>query len=95
MAENAPRWPMMIWIYLEVEGCFGAALVGLLGGDMDFKIVDGFVMALETGFTFVFVNVNGLGGQGRWENWWVQTRPSQWCRHLELILLHLKFFGTC
>ena len=64
MAENAPRWPMMIGTYLEVEGCLGAALVGLLGGDMDFKIVDGFVMALETGFTFVLVNVNGLGGRG-------------------------------
>ena len=41
-----------------------AALVGLLGGDMDFKIVDGFVMAVETGFTFVLVNVNGWGGGG-------------------------------
>ena len=59
MAENAPRWPMMIGIYLEVEGCLGAALVGLLGGDMDFKIVDGFMMAVETRFTFVLVNVNG------------------------------------
>ena len=66
MAKNAPRWPMMIGTYLEVEGCLGAALVGLLVGDMDFKIVDGFVMALETGFTFVLVNVNGRGGeQGR------------------------------
>ena len=36
--------------------------MGLLGGDMDFKIVDGFVMTLETEFTFVLVNVNGLGG---------------------------------
>ena len=36
----------------------------LLGGDMDFKIVDGFMMALETGFTFVLVNVNGVGGGG-------------------------------
>ena len=62
MAENAPRWPMMIGTYLEVEGCLGAALVGLLDGDMDFKIVDGFVMALGTGFTFVLMNVNGLGG---------------------------------
>ena len=34
----------------------------LLGGDMNFKIVDGFVMAFETGFTLVLVNVNGLGG---------------------------------
>ena len=52
----------MIETCLEVEGCLGAALVKLLGGDMDFKIVDGFVMALETGFTFVLVNVNGWGG---------------------------------
>ena len=62
MAENAPRWPMMIGTYLEVEGCLGAALVGLLGGDMNFEIVDGFVMTLDTRFTFVLVNVNVLGG---------------------------------
>ena len=31
---------------------------------MDFKIEVGFVMALETGFTLVLVNVNGLGGGG-------------------------------
>ena len=42
---------MIIGTYLEVEGCFGAALVGLLNCDKDFKIVNGFVMALETGFT--------------------------------------------
>ena len=45
-----------------LKGCLGAALVGLLGGDMDFKIMDGFVMVLKTGFTFVLENVNGLGG---------------------------------
>ena len=64
MAESAPQWPIMIGT------CLGVALVGLLGGDMDFTIVDGFVMALETGFTFVLVNVNGLrgggGGGGHW-----------------------------
>ena len=64
MTENAPRWPMMVATHLEVEGCLGAALVGLLGGDMDFKVVDCFVMTLEVGFTFVHVNVNGLGGGG-------------------------------
>ena len=31
---------------------------------MNFKSVDGFVMALETGFTFVLVNVNDLGVWG-------------------------------
>ena len=40
------------------------ALVDLLACDMDFKIVDGFVMGLWTGFTLVLVNVNGLGGGG-------------------------------
>ena len=54
----------MIGTYLEAEGCLGAALVGLSGGDMGFIIVDGFVMALETAFTFVLVNVNGLAGGG-------------------------------
>ena len=68
MVENVLWWPMMDGTYLEVEGCFGclgAALVVLLGGEMDFKILDGFVMDLETGFTFVLVNVNGLGGGGQ------------------------------
>ena len=61
MAENAPRWPMMIGTYLEVKGWLGAALGSLLGGDMDFKIVNGFVMVFKTGFIFVLVNVNGWG----------------------------------
>ena len=64
MTENAPLWPMINGTYLEVEGCLGAALVGLSGGDMDLKIMDGFVMVSETGFTFVPVNVNGFGGRG-------------------------------
>ena len=55
---------MMDGTYLEVEGCLGAAFVGSLGGDMDFKIMDYFVMVLETGFTFVLVNVNDFGGGG-------------------------------
>ena len=63
MPENALWRPMMVGTYLEVEGCLGAVLVDLLSGDMDFKTVDGFVMTLETGFTFVLVNVNGLGGR--------------------------------
>ena len=64
MAENAPQCPVMVGTDSEVIGCLGAALVVLLGGDMDFKIVDGFVMDLETGFTLVLVSVNGLGGGG-------------------------------
>ena len=64
MAENVLRCPMMGGTYLEVEGCLGAALVDLLGGVMDFKIVDGSGMVLETGLTLVLVNVKGLG-EGR------------------------------
>ena len=44
MAENAPLCSTMVGTYLEVIGCLGAALLVLLGGDMDFKIVDGLVM---------------------------------------------------
>ena len=36
MAENALRWPMMGGTYLR------AALVHLLGGEMDFNTADGF-----------------------------------------------------
>ena len=61
MAENALRWPMVDETYLEVVGCLGTALVVLLGGDTDFKIVDGFVTRL----TLLLVNVKGLGeGEG-------------------------------
>ena len=64
MAENAPQCPTIVGTYLEGIGCLGAALVVLLG-HMDFKIVDGFVMGLETGFTLVLINVNGWGeGEG-------------------------------
>ena len=43
MVKNALRWPtMMGGTYLEVIGCLRAALVGLLGGVMDFNTADGF-----------------------------------------------------
>ena len=65
MAENALRCPMMDGTYLEVVGCLEGSLVHLLGGVMDFKILDGFGMILDTGLTLVLVNVNGLeGGRG-------------------------------
>ena len=55
---------------LVVLGCLETALVELLGGEVDFKVVSGFVLDLETDFTLVLVNVKGLGeggggGQGR------------------------------
>ena len=51
--------------YLEVLGCLGTALVELLGGEVDFKVVSGFKVDLEVEFTLVLVNVKGLGGQRR------------------------------
>ena len=42
----------------------GAALVGLLGGVMDFNTENGFGMVLETLLTSVLVNVKGLVGAG-------------------------------
>ena len=65
MAENALRWPMVDETCLQVVGCLRTALVVLLGGDLNFKFVDGFVMVLETRLTLVLVNVKGLEGQGR------------------------------
>ena len=68
--------------YLEDLGCLGTALVELLGGKVDFKVMDGFEVVLVDEFTLVLVNVKDLGGgggdrdaertyrfkQGRWEN---------------------------
>ena len=50
--------------YLEDLGCLGTALVELLGGDVDFKVMDGFEVDLEDEFTLLLVNVKGLGGAG-------------------------------
>ena len=51
--------------YLEDLGCLGTALVELLGGEVDFKVMDGFEVDLEDEFTLLLVNVKGLGGGGR------------------------------
>ena len=50
--------------YLEDLGCLGTALVELLGGEVDFKMMDGFEVDLEDEFTLLLVNVKGLGGGG-------------------------------
>ena len=51
--------------YLEVLGCLETALVELLGGEVDFKVVGGFEVSLVVEFSLVLVNVKGLGGGGR------------------------------
>ena len=48
--------------YLEVLGCLGTALVELLGGEVDFKVVSGFEVGLVVEFPLVLMNVKGLGG---------------------------------
>ena len=68
--------------YLEDLGCLGTSLVELLGGEVDFKVMDGFVVVLVDEFTLVLMNVKGLGGggggrQGRRENLQIQTGLSQ------------------
>ena len=50
--------------YLEDLGCLGTALVELLGGEVDFKVMDGFEVDLEDELTLLLVNVKGLGGGG-------------------------------
>ena len=47
--------------YLEDLGCLGTALVELLGGEVDFKVMDGFEVDLEDEFTLLLVNVKGAG----------------------------------
>ena len=50
--------------YLEDLGCLGTALVELLGGEVDFRVMDGFEVVLVDECTLVLENVKGLGGQG-------------------------------
>ena len=50
--------------YLEDLGCLGTALVELLGGEVDFEVMDGFEVVLVDEFTLVLVNVKDLGGGG-------------------------------
>ena len=50
--------------YLEDLGCLGTALVELLGGGVDFTVMDGFEVVLVDECTLVLENVNGLGGGG-------------------------------
>ena len=50
--------------YLEDLGCLGTALVELLGGEVDFRVMDGLEVVLMDECTMVLENVKGLGGGG-------------------------------
>ena len=62
LVKGYRSWLKMGKTYLEVLGCLGEALVILLGGEIDFRTVDAFEIGLETGFSFVLVNLKGTGG---------------------------------
>ena len=61
--------------YLEDLGCLGTALVELLGGEVDFEVMDGFEVVLVDEFTLVLVNVKGLGGGGGGGGAWALREP--------------------
>ena len=48
--------------YLEDLGCLGTALVKLLGGEVDLKVMDGFEVVLRDELILVLANWKGLGG---------------------------------
>ena len=71
--------------YLEDLGCLGTALVKLLGGEVDFKVMDGFEVVLREELILVLANWKGFGGGG----------GAGALRDLIDSNLYLKFFGTC
>ena len=50
--------------YLEDLGCLETALVKLLGGEVAFKVMDGFEVVLRDELILVLANWKGLGGGG-------------------------------
>ena len=51
--------------YLVDLGCLGTALMGLFGGEVAFKVLDGFEVVLRDELILVLANWKGLGGGGR------------------------------
>ena len=58
------------WMSVRYSGLLGGfrllgdSLGGVVGGEVDFKVMDGFEVDLEDEFTLLLVNVKGLGGAG-------------------------------
>ena len=48
--------------YLVDLGCLGTALMRLLGGEVAFKVLDGFEVVLRDELILVLANWKGLGG---------------------------------
>ena len=94
MVEDVLRWPTMGGTYLELIGCLGAALVGLLGGEMVFNTVNCFGMVLETVLTLVLVNVKSLGGAGALREPVDSNKSFPVMSTFSIVLAALEFFGT-
>ena len=50
--------------YLEGLGCLGTALVKLLGGEVDFKVMDGFKVDLNNHVCYKFSELFGGKSEG-------------------------------
>ena len=62
--DTCHGWLCATVAYLEDLGCLGTALVELLGGEVDFRVMDGFEVVLVDECTLVLENVKGLRGGG-------------------------------
>ena len=65
--DTCHEWLCATVAYLEDLGCLGTALVELLGGEVDFRVMDGFEVVLVDECTLVLENVKGFfleGGGG-------------------------------
>ena len=56
------RMMMATVAYLEDLGCLGTTLVKLLGGEVAFKVMDGFEVVLRDELILVLANWKSLGG---------------------------------
>ena len=83
------------WNLLGGYRLLGAALVGVLGGVMDFNTADGFGMVLETGLTLVLVNWMGLGGPGALRELIDSNRSFPVMSIFSIVLVVLEIFRTC
>ena len=77
--------------YLEDLGCSGTALVKLLGGEVDLKVMDGFEVVLRDELVLVLANWKGLGvgGWGR-----SAERPDRFKQVMSTLKEFLAAFET-
>ena len=73
----------------------GTALVELLGGEVDFKVMDGLEVVLVDEFTLVLVNVKGLGGPGALREPIDSNRSFPVISTPKMFWLHMKLCDTC